>query len=212
MREASTDTLSPGTWIAQLGNSSPGVTAADHHDRERPDRPRATTRAALPDPGRPLLPRHAAGAGRHRAHRRHRHRSSCSPSSASRAPRSTDWPATLGDSEPAIATLRTENAQRTRTVRTGGDDLGGAEAYEPYDALTDDLTDGIDQQLATNADDARRSALVSGGIVLGALLATIILAFLVSRLLLKPDPQGARGRPHGGQRAAPRGRRPDPRR
>ena len=35
----------------------------------------------------------------------------------------------LGASEPAVATLRTENAQRTRIVRTGGTDLGGTEAY-----------------------------------------------------------------------------------
>ena len=106
--------------------------------------------------------------------------------------------------------MRTENAERTRTVRTGGDDLGGPEAYEQYDTLTEELTNGIDQQLATNANDARRSALVSGGIVFGALIAAIILAFLVSMLLLKPDPSGARGCTQGRQRATSRGCGADP--
>ena len=45
---------------------------------------------------------------------------------------------------------------------------------------------GIDTELANNASDARRSAFVSGGITLAALLATLLLAFLVSRLLLNP--------------------------
>jgi signal transduction histidine kinase len=92
----------------------------------------------------------------------------------------------LGDSEPAIAALRTANAQRALTVRTGGSDLGGTSAYNDYDALITRLMDGIDEQLAQNATDARQSALVSGGITLAALLATILLAFLVSRLLLNP--------------------------
>jgi signal transduction histidine kinase len=92
----------------------------------------------------------------------------------------------LGDSEPAIATLRTDNAQRTNAVRTKKDDLGGPEAYKPYDTLTASLLDGIDDQLASSASDARTRAIVSAAITLGALLAAILLALLVSRLLLKP--------------------------
>ncbi len=91
-----------------------------------------------------------------------------------------------GDAEPAIAALRTENGQRSRTVRTGGDDLGGADAYTEYDGLITRLLDGIDDQLAASATSARQSALVNGGITAAALLAAILLALLVSRLLLRP--------------------------
>ncbi len=93
----------------------------------------------------------------------------------------------LGDSESeTIADLRTANAERSHTIRTKGTDLGGPQAYTQYDALTSDLLDGIDEQLATSADDARRSAVISGALLLAALLATILLAFLVSKLLLNP--------------------------
>ncbi|MGD9957951.1 sensor histidine kinase [Nocardioides sp.] len=92
----------------------------------------------------------------------------------------------LGDSESTIATLRTDNAQRSRTVRTGGDDLGGAEAYAPYDELITSLTNGIDTQLAASASDARARAITNGGITALALLAAILLALFVSRLLLTP--------------------------
>jgi len=92
----------------------------------------------------------------------------------------------LGDSEPAISTLRTENAQRSRTIRTGGVDLGGVAAYDEYDALIGKLMNGIDRQLAASASSARQHALVNGGITLGALVAAILLALLVSRLLLNP--------------------------
>ena len=54
----------------------------------------------------------------------------------------------LGDSTDTVDTLRTDNADRSRTVRTGGDDLGGPEAYKPYDALIGELIDGIDSELA----------------------------------------------------------------
>ncbi|CUR60452.1 putative histidine kinase [metagenome] len=92
----------------------------------------------------------------------------------------------LGDTTDTVNTLRTDNADRSRTVRTGGDDLGGPEAYKPYDALISELSDGIDAELAQSATDARQRALVNGGITLAALLAAIFLALLVSRLLLRP--------------------------
>jgi signal transduction histidine kinase len=102
----------------------------------------------------------------------------------------------IGDSEPAISALRTANSQRSNTVRTsvdnaggddlGVDDLGGTGAYTQYDDLTSSLLDGIDEQLDAAASDARTSALVNGGITLAALLAAILLALVVSRLLLNP--------------------------
>jgi signal transduction histidine kinase len=96
----------------------------------------------------------------------------------------------LGEEEPAIAALRTENAQRSHDVRTGGgtggSNLDADNAYAQYDGLAETLLGGIDRQLATSASDARRSALVNGGLTLAALVAAILLAFLISRLLLNP--------------------------
>ena len=94
--------------------------------------------------------------------------------------------AALGSSEPAVAALRTENAQRSREIRTGGTDLGGRGAYTEYDSLVTTLMDGIDQQLSTSATDARTRALANAAITLVALLAALLLAFVVSRLLLSP--------------------------
>ncbi|MET0525917.1 MAG: sensor histidine kinase, partial [Nocardioides sp.] len=92
----------------------------------------------------------------------------------------------LGSSEEAVATLRTENAQRSREIRTGGTDLGGRGAYTEYDSLVTTLMDGIDHQLSTSATDARARAFANAAITLAALLAALLLAFLVSRLLLTP--------------------------
>ncbi len=110
----------------------------------------------------------------------------------------------LGASEPGIANLRTENAQRTRIVRTGGTDLGGPEAYAEYDQLVETLMDGIDDELAAAASDARARALANAGITLGALLAAILVALLISRLLLKPI-----GRVREGARAVAHQRLPE---
>ncbi len=185
LREGSTDALSPGTWVAQLRQLQSGVTQL------------ITTivNAQLdPEPRLELLSQTLGG------------RFSLAMQQALVATERTgetgslelfaelgvegaaiDRLATeLGASEPSIATLRTENAQRTRTVRTGGTDLGGADAYTEYDTLIETLMDGIDDQLAAAASDARERALVNAGITLGALLAAILVALLISRLLLNP--------------------------
>ena len=129
MREASTEPLSPGTWIAQLRQLQSGVTQLITTHRQRPDRPRAAARAARPDPRRPLLARHAAGAGRHRAHRRHRLaravRRARRRGRGHRPPGQRAGRLRAGHRHPADR----ERRSASRTVRTGGDDLGGAEAY-----------------------------------------------------------------------------------
>ena len=89
-------------------------------------------------------------------------------------------------------------------MRTGGTDLGGTEAYAEYDQLIGTLMDGIDDELATAASDARERALVNAGITLGALLAAILVALLISRLLLKPI-----GRVREGARAVAHERLPE---
>ena len=92
----------------------------------------------------------------------------------------------LGETEAAVTDLLTDNARRTRTVRTGGTDLGGARAYAGYDGLVDTLLQGVDAELAASAAAARTRALLNGGLTAGALLAAILLALMVSRLLLTP--------------------------
>jgi signal transduction histidine kinase len=91
-----------------------------------------------------------------------------------------------GEAEAAVTNLLTDNARRTRTVRTGGTDLGGARAFAGYDNLVDTLLAGVDEELAASADAARTRALLNAGLTAGSLLAAILLALLVSRLLLTP--------------------------
>ena len=91
----------------------------------------------------------------------------------------------IGEDEAAIPLLRTANSERFRTVRTKATDLDFT-SYGEYDAVVQRLQAGIDEQLTTNANDARVRALVGAGITLFALLATILLALLISRLILKP--------------------------
>jgi signal transduction histidine kinase len=185
LREGSTDRLSPGTWVAQLRQLQSGVTQL------------ITTivNAQLePEPRLELLSQTLGG------------RFSLAMQQALVATERTGetgdlelfaelgvegaaidrLAGELGASEPAVSALRTENAQRTRIVRTGGTDLGGAEAYEEYDQLIQTLMDGIDDELAAAASSARERALANAGITLGALLAAIIVALLISRLLLNP--------------------------
>ena len=92
----------------------------------------------------------------------------------------------LGSSEESVASLRTANAQRFRTVRTGGTDLGGPKAYADYDSIIRTLQDGIDDELQAAAAQARVDAAVNAAMTLAALVAAILLALLVSRMLLNP--------------------------
>jgi methyl-accepting chemotaxis protein len=85
-----------------------------------------------------------------------------------------------------VASLRTANAQRFRLVRTGGTDLGGADAYKDYDSIISTLQEGIDDELEAAAAEARADASVNAAVTLAALVAAILLALLVSRLLLNP--------------------------
>ena len=92
----------------------------------------------------------------------------------------------LGASEEAVASLRTANAQRFRTVRTGGTDLGGAGAYADYDSIISTLQDGVEDELEAAAAEARADAVVNGVVTLAALVAAILLALFISRLLINP--------------------------
>lgn len=92
----------------------------------------------------------------------------------------------LGESEAVVSELLTDNARRTRTVRTGGSDLGDADAFAGYDRLVGSLLEDVDTELVASAQDARSRAMTAAGVTAGALLAAILLALLVSRLLLAP--------------------------
>ena len=127
MREASTDTLSPGTWIAQLRQLQSGVTQLITTIVNAQIDPEPRLELLSQTLGWSLLARHAAGAGRHRPHRSTPARRSCSPSSASRAPPSTVSPSELGDSEPSIA----DPADRQRRAIADGPDRQGTTSAAP---------------------------------------------------------------------------------
>jgi len=92
----------------------------------------------------------------------------------------------LGTDQRTVASLRTANAERFRTVRVGHAKLGGAEAYGDYDTTITSLQGSVDQELAAAADAARRAALVSAAVTVAALIAAVALAYVVSLLLLGP--------------------------
>lgn len=177
--------LSPGTWVAQLRQLQSGVTRL------------ITTivnEQLEPEPRLELLSQALAG------------RSSLAMQQALAATDRTGETASLelfselgvegaaidrlagamAGSQDSVASLRTANAQRFRTVRTGGADLGGQEAYADYDSIIGTLQDGVDEELAAAATDARTDALLNAVITLVALGAAILLALVVSRLLLNP--------------------------
>ena len=185
LREDSTETLSAGTWVAQLRQLQSGVTqlVATIVNAQIDPEPRLELLAQTLG-GRFSLAMQQALVATDRSGETGSLELFSELGVEGAAIDRLAGP--LGASEPAIAALRTENAQRSRTVRTGGTDLGGPGAYAEYDALITKLMDGIDTQLAGSAGDARTRASVNAGVTVAALLAALILAFLVSRLLLTP--------------------------
>ncbi len=109
----------------------------------------------------------------------------------------------LGDTEASVTRLRTGNATRTTTVRTGGNYLGGLSAYEDYDTLTDSLLKGVDDTLASSASTARTQALSGLGVTLALLLLAIALAALISRMILAPITRVREGALEVANRALP---------
>ena len=94
--------------------------------------------------------------------------------------------AQLGSTDEYVLALSQQNAAHFGIVQSGGTDVGGPEAFAPYDELTTNLLDGIDDQLTGAASDARALAIANAVITLAALLAAIFLALFISRLLLNP--------------------------
>ena len=92
----------------------------------------------------------------------------------------------LGKEEGTIPILRSANVERLRTVRDGGKELGGRDAFEPYDELVDKLLDGAGSALAERASATRTSALLTALLTGLALLLTVFIALTVARLLIDP--------------------------
>ena len=91
----------------------------------------------------------------------------------------------LGQTDPRVLEIRQGNAQRVVNARGGNTKMVGA-SYEAYDVLIDDVLTEVEDNLATSARNAKVLTWVDSIIIGGALLAAIILALLVSRLLLGP--------------------------
>ena len=92
----------------------------------------------------------------------------------------------VGSGDPDFAALRSQNAGHLSSIRSGGADMGDETAYLPYDSLTAGMLKDIDGSLAAAADESQSNALLNSIITLAALLAAILLALFVSRLLLDP--------------------------
>src|SRR6478752_2762480 len=92
----------------------------------------------------------------------------------------------LGLDDDRVMTLNQGNSQRFGEVRAGGVDMGGAEAYQPYDGLTSDLLADIDGDLTAAAGKARFTAIASAVVTGLCLLVAVLLALMVARTLLGP--------------------------
>ncbi|MBE7324350.1 hypothetical protein IEQ44_06765 [Nocardioides sp. Y6] len=90
------------------------------------------------------------------------------------------------DDAPSVLDLRSLNAARFTTVEAGE----GALAYEETLALYDDLTSTVltesIEALDENAAAARQQALASIAILAAALVATLLFAWLIARLITRP--------------------------
>ena len=112
--------------------------------------------------------------------------------------------ASLGE-EPAVAELRSANTLHAGQIRDDtATDLGGRDAYLPYDSIIDKLVSGVASSLDAKASDARASAAIGALLTLGALAAAVFLAMLIARSLLDPI-----GRVREGALAVARHRLPD---
>ena len=92
----------------------------------------------------------------------------------------------LGATDPTVLALRQQNALHFGTIRENGTDLGDETAFAGYDTLSEDLLNGIDTELTSAATESRNLALVNSAVTVGTLLAAILLALLISRMLLNP--------------------------
>ena len=91
----------------------------------------------------------------------------------------------LGQTDPRVLEIRQGNAQRVVNARGGNTKMVG-ETYDAYDTLIDDVLTDVEDGLATSTRNAKVLTWADSIIIGLALLAAIILALLVSRLLVGP--------------------------
>jgi hypothetical protein len=91
----------------------------------------------------------------------------------------------LGLDDDRVMALNQSNAQRFGEIRAGGVDMGGAEAYEPYDELTADLLADIDGELTAAAGQARFTAIASAVVTGMCLLVAVLIALMIARTMLR---------------------------
>ena len=107
--------------------------------------------------------------------------------------------------EDQTALLRQQNTRHAGEIRDdAATDLGGRDAYAPYDEITETLVTGVTKTLDDAAGAAQRNALVGAVLTLLALAAAIALAFFIARSLLGPI-----GKVRDGALAVARHRLPD---
>ncbi len=93
----------------------------------------------------------------------------------------------LGQTDARVLEIRQANAQRiANAAKPKGDVKVTPASYQSYDVLIDDLLQEIDDNLNSSARNAKVLTWADSLIIGLALLAAIILALLVSRLILNP--------------------------
>lgn len=93
--------------------------------------------------------------------------------------------ASLGLDDERVMALNQGNAQRFGEIRAGGLDMGGAEAYQPYDTLSADLLTDIDSDLTAATWQARVTTIASAVITGLCLLVAVLIALMISRTMLR---------------------------
>ena len=93
----------------------------------------------------------------------------------------------VAGAENQTALLRNQNTRHAGEVRDdSATNLGGRDAYTPYDKITKTLTTGVTSSLDDAASDAQRNAGIGAVLTLLALGLAIFIAFVIARSLLDP--------------------------
>ncbi|MBO0845249.1 MAG: sensor histidine kinase [Nocardioides sp.] len=72
------------------------------------------------------------------------------------------------------------------TDRKAGDLAATPRMFTTYDRLEEHMLTGVEDKLAANASNSKRTALVDAGVIILAILASLLLALLVARTLIRP--------------------------
>ncbi|WP_110241352.1 ATP-binding protein [Nocardioides gilvus] len=90
------------------------------------------------------------------------------------------------DDEPMVLDLRARNSSRFDTVESGRGELASTETLDLYGQLTDSVVSESNEALSANAADAQSKATSNIVILAVVLITTLILAWLIARLILRP--------------------------